>query len=454
MTSQQRLVLVIAILASFVAFLDGSVINVALPAIMRDMGGGLTLQQWVVDAYLITLGSLILLAGSLSDLFGRQRILAIGLAGFGAASILCAVAPTGNLLIIFRALQGIAGALLVPSSLALIISTFSGAAQGKAIGTWTAWTGMAFIFGPLLGGFFVDSTSWRLIFGINILPIAVTLWLMRKVAKSDIQKDRVPLDVVGATLCGLGLAAAVFSLIEQARFGWHDWMIRSALSAGIIMLITFLVYESRAEHPMLPLGLFKVRNFTFGNLATTSIYAGLSVATFLLAVFVQQVGGYSAIQAGLALMPVTLLMFFLSPRFGALSGKFGPRWFMTFGPLLGSLGFFLMLNVDKHVSYWPQLLPGIVLFGIGLSATVSPLTSAVLGSIDSKQAGIGSAVNNAIARIAGLVAIAFIGIVTGSHLDVDGFRRGVILTAILLAVGGLISAIGIQNSVKPAETNA
>jgi MFS family permease len=277
---------------------------------------------------------------------------------------------------------------------------------------------------------------------------------MRKVAKSDIQKDRVPLDVVGATLCGLGLAAAVFSLIEQARFGWHDWMIRSALSAGIIMLITFLVYESRAEHPMLPLGLFKVRNFTFGNLATTSIYAGLSVATFLLAVFVQQVGGYSAIQAGLALMPVTLLMFFLSPRFGALSGKFGPRWFMTFGPLLGSLGFFLMLNVDKHVSYWPQLLPGIVLFGIGLSATVSPLTSAVLGSIDSKQAGIGSAVNNAIARIAGLVAIAFIGIVTGSHLDVDGFRRGVILTAILLAVGGLISAIGIQNSVKPAETNA
>jgi MFS family permease len=220
------------------------------------------------------------------------------------------------------------------------------------------------------------------------------------------------------------------------------------------MLITFLVYESRAEHPMLPLGLFKVRNFTFGNLATTSIYAGLSVATFLLAVFVQQVGGYSAIQAGLALMPVTLLMFFLSPRFGALSGKFGPRWFMTFGPLLGSLGFFLMLNVDKHVSYWPQLLPGIVLFGIGLSATVSPLTSAVLGSIDSKQAGIGSAVNNAIARIAGLVAIAFIGIVTGSHLDVDGFRRGVILTAILLAVGGLISAIGIQNSVKPAETNA
>jgi EmrB/QacA subfamily drug resistance transporter len=450
MTSQQRLVLVVAILASFVAFLDGSVINVALPAIMREMGGGLSLQQWVVDAYLITLGSLILLAGSLSDLFGRQRILSLGLLGFGVASVLCAIAPNGTFLIIFRALQGIAGALLVPSSLALIISTFSGAAQGKAIGTWTAWTGIAFIFGPLLGGFFVDSTSWRLIFAINLLPIAVTLWLIRRIEKTDTRKDRVPLDTTGALLCAVGLAAAVYGLIEQSHYGWGGWMIWGSLAAGALLLATFVVYESRVKHPMLPLSLFSVRNFSFGNMATTTIYAGLSVATFLLAVFVQQVGGYTAIEAGLALMPVTLIMFFLAPRFGALSGKFGPRWFMTFGPLLGAVGFLLMLTVDKNVSYWPQLMPGILLFGIGLSATVPPLTSAVLGSIDSKQAGIGSAVNNAIARVAGLVAVALIGIVTGAHLDVDGFHRGVILTAALLAAGGIVSAIGITNTPKPA----
>jgi EmrB/QacA subfamily drug resistance transporter len=445
MTSQQRLILIIAIMASFVAFLDGSVINVALPAIMRDMGGGLALQQWVVDAYLITLGSLILLAGSLSDLFGRQRILTFGLLGFGTASLLCAIAPNGTSLIIFRALQGIAGALLVPSSLALIISTFSGTAQGKAIGTWTAWTGMAFLFGPLLGGFFVDSTSWRLIFAINILPIAVTLWLITKVDKADVHKNNVPVDFTGAILCGLGLASGVYGLIEQGRYGWGSLMIQGALLAGIVLLGAFIWYEKRAKHPMLPLSLFKVRNFWVGNIATTSIYAGLSVATFLIAVFVQQVGGYSAIEAGLALMPVTLIMFFLSPRIGALSGKFGPRWFMTFGPLLGAAGFALMLTVSKEVAYWPQLLPGILLFGVGLSLTVSPLTSAILGSIDSKQAGIGSALNNAVARIAGLIAIALIGIVTGPNLDVDGFKRGVILTAILLAAGGIISAIGIQN---------
>lgn len=446
MNREQRLILVIAILASFVAFLDGSVVNVALPAIVRDLGGGLLLQQWVVDAYLITLGSLILLAGSFSDLFGRQRILKIGLFGFALGSIACAVAPSGGPLIAARAIQGVAGALLVPSSLALIISAFTGSAQGKAIGLWTAWTGMAFILGPLVGGLFVDAGSWRLIFAINVLPIAITLWLLGKLESRDVMKSRVPLDVPGAILCALGLASLVYGLIEQSHLGWDSGIIMATIAGGILLLAAFIAYERRAKHPMVPLDLFEVRNFLFGNLATVSIYAGLSIATFTLVIFMQQVGGYKALQAGLAIMPVTLAMFFLSPRFGKLAGKYGPRWFMTIGPLIAAIGFVCMLQVDGGVDYLTQLLPGVILFGVGLSVTVSPLTSAVLGAVPSKSAGIASAVNNMVARVAGLVGIALIGLVTGAALDVAGFHRAVLIVAGLLTAGGIISAIGIENA--------
>jgi EmrB/QacA subfamily drug resistance transporter len=451
MTRQQRLVLIIAILASFVAFLDGSVVNVALPAITRELGGGLPVQQWVVDAYLLTLGALMLLAGSISDAFGRQKVLKAGLLGFGVASVICALAPTSAVLIAARALQGVAGALLVPSSLAIIISTFSGKEQGHAIGRWTAWTGMAFLFGPVLGGFFVDATSWRWVFGINVLPIAVTLYLLTRLEAEDTTHDRVPLDIPGALLAGVGLGAAVYALIEQSRYGWGNTMIQVGLAAGVVIMAAFLWYERRAKHPMLPLDLFTVRNFAVGNAATLFIYAGLSISTFLISVFVQQVGGYTALHAGLALLPVTIIMFFLSPRIGKLSSGMGPRWFMTVGPLLGALGFVLMLGVGTSINYWTQLLPGILVFGIGLSITVSPLTSAVLGAIESKRAGIASAVNNMIARVAGLIGIAMIGLATGAHLDVDGFHRAIVVTAILLAAGGIISALGITNSAKPAK---
>lgn len=451
MTSQQRLILIIAILASFVSFLDGSVVNVALPAISRELGGGITLQQWVVDAYLITLGSLILVAGSLSDIFGRQRILKLGLVGFAVASLLCAVAPSGLVLILARALQGVAGAFLVPSSLALIISAFSGQAQGKAIGTWTAWTGMAFLFGPLLGGFFVDALSWRLVFAINLLPIAVTLGLMAKVTQKEQRVPDQKVDIVGAVLCTLGLLGTVFALIEQPEYGWGHPGIWLPMVFGLAALASFGWYERRARSPMLPFSLFRVRNFSVGNVATTAIYAGLSIATFLIVIFVQQVGGYTALQAGLALLPITILMFFLSPRFGSLAGKFGPRWFMAAGPLVGALGFVLMTGVGGDVEYATHLLPGILVFGLGLSMTVSPLTSAVLGSIDTSHSGIASAVNNMIARVAGLVAVAFVGVVVGSHLDVAGFHRSMFLTAALMAIGGVISAIGIQNAAKPTD---
>ena len=450
MNKQQRLVLVVSILASLVAFLDGSVVNVALPAIAKSLNGGLVVQQWVVDAYLLTLGSLILIAGSLSDIIGRKRILQVGLIGFGAASVLCAVAPTSGFLIGARALQGAAGALLVPSSLAIIIATFSGAAQGKAIGSWTAWTGISFIIGPLIGGAMVDAGSWRGVFWINVLPIAITLWLLGKLQLPEQDRAGKHVDFMGAWLCSLGLLGTVFALIEQPHYGWGSPLIWVTGLLGIVMLVAFVWYEGRVKEPMLPLELFKIRNFSFGNLATTFIYAALSIATFVLVVFEQEVGQYTALEAGLSLIPVTAIMFFLSPRVGALAGKYGPRWFMTIGPVVAAAGFLTMLRVTPAVNYWTQILPGILLFGVGLSITVAPLTAAVLGSIKPEQAGIASAVNNAIARIAGLVATAAIGlIVGGGNIELVGFWQGVIVMAALLIAGGLVSWVGIRGQLEP-----
>ena len=444
MTDKQRLVLIVAILASFLSGLDQSVVNVALPAISHELGGGLAVQQWVNSAYAITLGALILVAGSLSDIFGRKRILLLGIVGFGLASFLCAIAPTAIFLIAARALQGVFGALLVPSSLALIISAFDGPSQGKAIGTWTAWTGISFLVGPLVGGVLVDSLSWRWIFAINILPILITVWLLLRLP-ADKRHKGTAVDIVGALLCTIGLAGTVFSLIEQPTFGWSHPLIYTTFIGGVTALLAFWWYERRTPQPMLPLSLFAVRNFSVGNLATVTIYAGLAVTTFLITIFIQQVGGYSALFAGLSILPVTIIMFFLSPRFGALAGRFGPRFFMAAGPIVAAVGFLLLLRVDASVAYWTQLLPGILVFGLGLSMTVAPLTAAVLGDIDKRHAGIGSAINNAVARIAGLIAISSIGLIIGTTLDLSGFHRGIIVMAILLASGGIISAIGIKN---------
>jgi EmrB/QacA subfamily drug resistance transporter len=500
MSKAQRLVLVVSILASFVAFLDGAIVNVALPAIQRDLGGGLAAQQWIVDAYLLTLGSLILIAGSLSDLLGRRRILTLGLVGFGVASLLCAVAPNSTALIIFRAMQGIAGALLVPSSLALIIATFSGPAQGKAIGAWTAWTGISFVLGPLVGGILVDQASWRWIFAINVLPITVTLYLLNKIKVAKDKPNRTPIDFVGTLLAAGGLGGSVFALIEQQHYGWSSPLIYIPLVAGLLMLVTFLYYESRTAHPMLPLSLFKNHNFSVGNIATLAIYAGLTASTFILIVFLQQVAGYSALAAGLAGVPITLIVFVLSPRMGALAGRYGPRLFMGIGPIIGGLGLLLMLRLGSHISYWTQLFPAIVVFGISLSITVAPLTAAILGDVPPEKAGIASAVNNAVARIAGLVAVAAVGAVVaaqfGSVIDqkmasadvpsttiakakevsfettppkpyqnnnqfktalsdasVSAFHTGVDTISGLLIAGGIISLIGIRNPVDSTKQN-
>ncbi|GAB2476149.1 MFS transporter [Xylanimonas ulmi] len=447
----RRRVLLVAILATFVAFLDGTVVTVALPAIGRELGGGsdavLGLQQWVVDAYLVTLGSLILLAGSLSDVYGRRRVLAAGLVGFALASAACALAPTGAALVAARAVQGVAGALLVPSSLAMIVSAFDGEDQGRAIGRWTAWTGAAAIVGPLVGGVLVDTLSWRFVFWLTVPVCVMTTALLRRLPGGSRAPDR-RIDARGAALAAVGLAATVSALIEAGRLGWGHPLVAGGLAVGVASLVTFLVTQARSRDPMLPLRLFSARNFAWGNAATAAIYGALGFGGFLVTLFLQQVAGYPATLAGLAQLPATFAMLGLSSRFGALAGRYGARAFMTVGPLLAAAGFLLMLVTDAGAHYWTQVLPGMLVFGLGLAVTVAPLTAAILGAVPPADAGIASGVNNAVARVAGLVVVALAGVILGGALDVGAFHRGLLVTAALFAVGGLTSLAGIR---RPAD---
>jgi MFS family permease len=431
MTRAERLVLSIAVLASFVAFLDGSVVNVALPAIVDELGGGIATQQWTVDAYLITLGSLILVAGSLSDAFGRIRILRIGLVLFGVASVAIAAAPDPLFLIVARGVQGVAGALLVPSSLALITSTFDGKARGRAIGTWTGLTSAAFIIGPL----------------------GVTFVLLAMLGQKDEQRPGVRIDYLGAVLCTLGLGGPVFALIEQPNLGWSHPAIYLSMGLGILAFAGFLVRQRFAPNPILPLGMFRARNFWAGNLATAFVYGALGLTSLAVGVYLQEGAGLTATFAGLALLPSTVLMILFSSRVGALSARFGARLFMTIGPIIAGLGTLLYLFVrpEPDFDYWWQALPAVVVFGIGLTLTVSPLTSAILGAIEHTRAGTASAVNNAVARVAGLVLTAMIGIIVGGQLDLVGFQRATVVTAALLIAGGVVSFFGIRDVREPEK---
>lgn len=441
-----RPLLAVAILASFVAFLDGSVVNLALPAIGRDFGGGLALQQWVVDGYLLTLGALILVAGAVSDTFGRLVVLRVGLVVFAVSSLLCAFAPVGWVLVAARCLQGVGAAFLVPSSLAMINARFSGAAQAKAIGTWTAWTGTAFVIGPLLGGVLVDALNWRWIFGVNIAPLAVTLYLTGKLSSGAVRREGgATIDVVGSVLTAAGLTGVVYALIEQQQLGLSHPVVLTALIAGGAALAVFPWWERRTPNPMMPPHIFAARNFALGNLATVFFYAAVSLGTLMVALFLQEAAGLSAAQAGVATLPIPVLSFFLARWFGTLAGRHGPRLFMTVGPLLAAVGFLLMANVSQPFDFLTQLLGGLVVFGLGLSMAVSPLTAAILAAVDPAQSGIGSAVNNAISRIAGLIAVAFMGVIIGGAMDFDGFRQGAHVVAALFAVAGLISWVGIRN---------
>ena len=412
MDRRKRLALVAAIMGSFVAGLDATAVNVALPAIRADLGGGLAGQQWVSNAYLLALGSLILVGGSLGDVFGERRVFSIGVAGFGLVSLVCALAPSIGVLIASRALQGAFGALLTPSALAVIVAAFPREERGGAIGSWTAWAGIATVIGPLAGGFLVDAVSWRLIFAVNVPFVVITLMLISVAVPSrEPGVAHAPIDWLGAALTFLGLAGPVIVLIRQPVVGWSSPEVWAPALAGFALLATFVVHERRTRSPMLPLGLFKRRNFAAGNVQTVAMYGGLSITFFLLVLFLQEVAGYSALKAGTALMPSTIVMFLLSKRMGRLADRYGPRLFMGLGPLLAAAGLALMLGLDAHVSYFTDLLPALLVFSLGLSCTVAPLTAAVLSDAEESNAGIASGVNNAIARVAGLIAIAAMGVV-------------------------------------------
>ncbi|WP_442928338.1 MFS transporter [Microbacterium sp. MMO-56] len=452
MTGQQRLVVAIAVLGSFVAFLDGTVVNVALPAIARELGGGLSTQQWTVDAYLVTLGALILVAGAASDAYGRLLVLRIGLIGFGVASLAVAAAPTIELLIAARALQGVAGAFLVPSSLALITSTMADPVRSRAIGVWTALTTGAMIVGPLLGGVIVDNASWRWVFLINVLPIGAALWLLTRLDARDERRADARIDWIGAVLCTAGLGLAVLALIELPAGGPATPWLWAALGAGVVLFAAFVLRQRSAAEPLLPLDLFRARTFASGNLATLFIYAALSLNGFVIAVYLQQGAGFSATLAGLVSLPTTILVIALSSRIGVLSGRLGPRLFMTVGPLVMAGGCLLLLTVGAEVDYWWQVLPGMIVLGLGLAITVSPLTAAILGSADPARSGIASAVNNAVARVAGLLAIASLAAITGGALDLPGFHRASAVAAALMVIGAIVSAAGVRNPPHPSRT--
>jgi EmrB/QacA subfamily drug resistance transporter len=447
-STRKRLILVACILGSTIVFLDGSIVNIALPAIQRDLGGGLALQQWVVDAYLLTLGSLILVGGSLGDIFGGRRVFELGVVTFGLTSIICAVALNGPTLIVARGLQGIAGALLTPAALATITSVFSGEERGAAIGTWTAWTGISFIIGPVVGGQFIQTFSWRSIFLLNVPIVIATVVLIRMSMPPSVTRERARIDVVGGVLCVLGLGGPVAALIEAPTRGFSDPLILAGLIGGAALLAAFVVWEMHYDAPMLPLRLFHLRNFTFANIETFAVYAALSTLTFFLVIFLQQIAGYSPRNSGLATVPISVVLFFLSSRVARLSMRLGPRYFMGVGPLICAGGIVWIRELSPGFDYWTELLPPLLVFALGLSLIVAPLTSTVLHDAGESDAGVASGVNNAIARVAGLLGIAIVGaaIAGGSNkLDLPGFRLAMAITAGLIAAGGVIGLAGIRN---------
>jgi EmrB/QacA subfamily drug resistance transporter len=450
-TPQARWVIGAAVAGSGIAFLDSTVVNVALPHISADLGGGLSGLQWTLDAYLVTMTALLLLGGSLGDLFGRRRVFILGLIGFSVASLACGLAPTIELLIIFRAMQGAAGALLVPSSLAIISASFHPDDRARAVGAWSGLGAAAGAIGPFVGGWLVDAFSWRPVFFINLpLAAAAVVATLRHVPESSGGSGARRPDLQGAGLITVALAATTYGLIEVGS--GLTTPVAIALATGAVAFIGFLVVENRVRHPLLPLGLFRSRQFSGANLVTLSVYSGLGVTSFLIVVQLQVGLGYSALAAGAALLPVTVLMAAFSARSGALAQRIGPRPQMTIGPLFVAAGLLLYTRVQPEASYLEAVLPGAAVFGLGVTLLVAPLTATVLAAVDTNQAGIASGVNNAVARLAGLLAIALLpGLagITAAEPGVGfgpGFATALQIAAGLCVIGSMVAFATIRTA--------
>lgn len=456
-TPQGRWVIVAAVLGSGVVFLDGTVVNVALPTISADLGASVRGLQWMLDSYLVTLSALMLLGGSAGDRYGRRRVFVAGLAGFAAASALCGFAPSTGSLIAARALQGVAGALLVPASLSIISSGFDPDDRGRAIGAWSGLAAVAGAVGPLLGGWLVDAASWRLIFFLNVPLAAVAAAIALRHVPETRDDEAGPLDVTGAALVSAGIALVAFALIERSFV---------AGLAGSAALVAFVAVERRSDHPMLPLSLFGSRQFSGANLTTFAVYGAMSAAWFLIVLRLQVTLGYSALEAGASLLPFTVIMVTLSARVGALAQRIGARLPMTVGPFLSATGLLLFAQVGPGDRYVAAVLPAVAMFGLGMTVTVSPLTAAVLGAVDRRRAGVASAVNNVAARLAGLLGIAVIpavaGIDTGGgvarSLD-TGYPAALRISSAACAIGAVISWLFVRDSARlrpvthPAQTH-
>jgi EmrB/QacA subfamily drug resistance transporter len=455
----RRWILVGTILGSGAVFVEGSVTIVALPAIARDFHLGIAGLQWVLNGYLLTLSALMLLGGALGDRYSRRGVFAIGLVGFSAASIGCALAPNLWLLIVARVLQGAAGALVVPNSLALLETTFSGAERGAAVGHWAAWSAVSAAFGPLVGGWLVDAASWRWVF-VCIAPFAVAAVVAVGVGRDEREPATASRDVdyAGAGLVTLGLAGVVGALIVGPEAGFTEPAPLAALIGGIVLLLAFVAVERRATFPLVPLDVFRVRQFTGVNATTLVVYAALNGLFFLLMLQLQTAMGYSALRAGASLLPLNALMLILSPIAGRAATRVGPRLLMVVGSLIAAGGMLLFMRVKPGASYATSVLPAAVVFGIGLACFVAPLTSVALSALGEERAGLASGVNNAVARLAGLLAVAGLPLAAGlggmqalSGAAVSsGFTRAMIICAALCATGSVIAAVTIRDD-RPVD---